>query len=51
MKSTILKFFKKHSGFFAALALTVTTLNVNSACLWINGQPKLPANAKKLRKF
>lgn len=51
MKSFMLKFFKKYGGMFAALALTVTTVNVNSTCFWINNQPNLPKNAKSLRKF
>ncbi len=51
MKTIMLKFFKKHGAIFAALAISVTTLNVNSACFWINSQPKLPENAKSLRKF
>ena len=51
MKSFMLKFFKKYGGMFAALALTVTTVNVNSTWFWINNQPELPKNAKSLRKF
>lgn len=51
MKPFMLKFFKKYGGMFAALALTITAVNVNSACFWIANQPKLPADAKSLRKF
>lgn len=51
MKSFMLKFFKKYGGMFAALSLTITAVNVNSACFWIANQPKLPADAKSLRKF
>ncbi|UYJ30944.1 MAG: cyclic lactone autoinducer peptide [Oscillospiraceae bacterium] len=51
MKSFMLKFFKKYGGMFAALALLVTVLNVNSTCLFITHQPELPADYKKLRKF
>lgn len=51
MKSFMLKFFKKYGGMFAALALTITAVNVNSACFWIANQPKLPSDAKSLRKF
>lgn len=51
MKSVMLKFFKKYGSAFAALALAITTVNVNSACFWIANQPKLPAEAKSLRKF
>lgn len=35
----------------ASLALMVTSLNVNTTCMLIAHQPKLPENAKKLRKF
>ena len=51
MKSNKAKVLKKCGKVLASLALSVTSVNVNSACLWINGQPKLPKDAKKLRKF
>lgn len=51
MKSNKANITKKCGKVLANLALSVTTANVNSACLWINGQPKLPKDAKKLRKF
>jgi cyclic lactone autoinducer peptide len=35
----------------ASLALMVTALNVNTACMLFVHQPKLPDNAKRLRKF
>jgi len=35
----------------AAVAKTATAANVNSACLFVAHQPKLPKDAKKLRKF
>ncbi|MSU03155.1 cyclic lactone autoinducer peptide [Tissierella sp. DSM 105185] len=35
----------------ASLALMVTSLNVNTTCMLIAHQPKLPEGAKKLRKF
>lgn len=35
----------------ASLALMVTALNVNTACMLFVHQPKLPDNAGKLRKF
>ncbi|MEA1976136.1 MAG: cyclic lactone autoinducer peptide [Bacillota bacterium] len=35
----------------ASFALMVTTLNVNTACVYIAHQPKLPVSAKELRKF
>lgn len=34
----------------AELALKVTSANVNSICLSIGHQPKLPNNAEKLKK-
>lgn len=39
------------SGLVATLALTVTTLNVNSACILYVHQPKLPEGAEKLSKI
>lgn len=39
------------SGILAALALLVTTANVNSTCFFFAHQPVLPNNAGKLRKF
>lgn len=41
----------KFGGTLASLALMVTALNVNSVCMLIAHQPKLPEGAKKLRKF
>lgn len=35
----------------ADLALKVTETNVNTACMLIAHQPKLPKGAEKLRKF
>lgn len=35
----------------ASLALSATAATANSACVFITHQPKLPENAKKLRKF
>lgn len=34
-----------------SFALMITTLNVNTACMWIAHQDELPQSAKKLRKF
>lgn len=34
-----------------AIALVITTFNVNTTCTWIVHQDKLPNTAKKLRKF
>ena len=35
----------------AAVAKMATAANVNSACMFVAYQPKLPKDAKKLRKF
>lgn len=35
----------------ANAALSVTSISVNSACIFFAHQPKLPQGAKKLRKF
>lgn len=45
------KFLYSLGGMASALAVVVTTLNVNTACLYMAHQPKLPDSAKKLRKF
>jgi len=45
------KIFGKISGMIAGLALMATVLNINSVCQYFFRQPKLPQNAKKLRKF
>lgn len=45
------KFFEKHCGVLAAFALVITTVAANSACVYTIHQEKLPADAKKLRKF
>lgn len=34
-----------------ALAFNLMSSSVNSACIWIHHQPKVPAEAKKFRKF
>lgn len=41
----------KLGNIVTSLALMVTALNVNTACVYIAHQPKLPDSAKKLRKF
>ncbi|MPN51360.1 hypothetical protein SDC9_199003 [bioreactor metagenome] len=43
--------FAKYSSVIAALALVVTTLTINRACLLVMHQPKMPEGAEKLRKF
>ena len=40
----------KIESVIANLALTVTTLDVNTTCTWILHQPKLPKDAEKLRR-
>lgn len=47
MKKTV----KKVATVLAGMALVVTTFNANSTCLFYAHQPKLPKNAKNLRKF
>lgn len=47
MKCLIYKFGKVLAG----LALCITSLNVNTTCMLFVHQPKLPNDAKKLRKF
>lgn len=46
IKKLILKF----AGAFASLALMITSLNVNTTCMFIMHQPELPDSASKLRK-
>ena len=41
----------KFAGIIASLALMVTVANVNSVCMFIMHQPKLPEGADKLRRF
>lgn len=43
--------FYKFGSVVAAFALMITTLNVNTACIWIAHQEILPKSAEKLRKF
>lgn len=45
------KLTEKSSSVIANVALKVTSMNVNSACMCFVHQPKLPETAKKLRKF
>lgn len=44
-------FFKKYGSWMAALAMVVTTMSVNSACIFYMHQSEVPQAAKKLRKF
>jgi len=47
LKNLSLKFYRV----IAVMALMVTTLNANTACVFVMHQPKLPEGADKLRKF
>lgn len=51
MKKKLHTFFLRYGGYIAALALTIITVNENSACAFYLYQDELPENAKKLRKF
>jgi len=42
---------KKIDGIIARVTLAATKSNVNTTCEYWAYQPKLPKNAKKLRKF
>ncbi len=46
---------KKHviqlTKHLASFALMIVALNVNTSCLFLAHQPKLPKGADKLRKF
>ena len=45
------KFMEKHGKIVADIALKVVKSNVNSACMFVAHQPKLPEGAEKLRKY
>lgn len=45
------KWMYKLGSMVAAFALMVTALNVNTTCVYIAHQAKLPDSAEKLRKF
>lgn len=51
MKNKSLKLGKEMKKAVAALALSTTKAVVNSTCVYISHQPKLPETARKLRKF
>ena len=46
MKKVVLRF----GGILASLALMVTSMNVNTTCMYLAYQPELPKGAEKLRK-
>lgn len=43
--------FKYSLTVLAGIALALTTINVNSGCLFISHQGEIPSVAKQLRKF
>lgn len=43
--------FMKFAKVFAAVALMITAANVNTTCMIVIHQPKLPEGAERLRKF
>lgn len=45
------KLFVKFTALTAMIAMAVTVMAVNSACIFLAYQPELPNNSKKLRKF
>ena len=47
MRKALVKF----SGVIASIALVVTAMNVNTACICLIHQPKLPKGAEKLLRF
>ena len=47
MKKVLIKL----GGVIASLALMVTAMNVNTTCICLIHQPKLPKGAEKLRRF
>jgi len=51
MMNFIRKYALKFGGTFAALAMVVTMVNVNSCCAWFTHQEEMPESAKNLRKF
>ncbi|WP_347517425.1 cyclic lactone autoinducer peptide [Ruminococcus sp. AM43-6] len=51
MKRLLSRCLRRYGKLIAALALAITTANVNSCCIWINHQPELPDGANNLRKF
>ncbi len=51
MKTKSTKFGTGIGKVIAAAAMAATKMNANSTCVFISHQPKLPKDAKKLRKF
>lgn len=48
---SVKKILYKYGACIAAFALTITSMTVNSTCLFYTHQPEMPVNSKKLRKF
>lgn len=47
-----MKFLRKNFGtFLAAAVLFITTCNVNSTCIYVVHQPKMPEEANRLKKM
>ena len=44
-------FIAKYASVIAAIALMVTTVSVNRACMLIYHQPEMPEGAEKLRRL
>lgn len=51
MKNWLKSAMLKYGGTIASLALVITAINVNTACMFAGHQPKLPEGSEKLRKF
>ena len=51
MKKFISRHIWKLGSCVASLAVMMTVVTANSACVWFTHQEKLPEEAKKLRKF
>lgn len=45
------EFIRKYSGLISALALVVTSLTVNSTCIFTMHQDTIPEEARKLSKY
>lgn len=45
------KFMTKFGSYIAAMAVMVTAMTANAACVWFTHQEELPDEAKQLRKF
>lgn len=49
--TTMKKLFKKMAPSVAKVALFAATVSANTTCSWVGYQPKMPLQARKLRKF